>query len=211
MRAASVLSVLLLTSLLPGVARGDACRDEIAALYAEGGAMDPFARPPHRQTVRELTADGTETRVNVSLFETPMRTIAGVPAENRFTMAIGRDLWNGPSMDGPWTPLGYQMPEGREEAMRLGLRQNAANLADTDCLGADGDGRLVYSYRTQTDPDASGVYSGAFYTVRVDPDSGRAMRIEMTDFVNSWTEGVSTDRHEITLDYDPSIRVLPPE
>ena len=88
-----------------------------------------------------------------ALFDGPLKTIAGVAAENHFTMAIDRDLWNGPSLDGPWTGVDYQFPEGREEQMRAALAQNRANLTDTACHGTE-DGLLHYTWRTQTDKDA---------------------------------------------------------
>ncbi len=203
------VSVCLMLFFAPPAIAAD-CRDEIVALFDDGGAMDPFARPPHRQTVYQYDANGQETRVGLNIFEDPLRTIAGVVAEGHFTMAIDADIWNGPTPEGPWTKLDYQMPADRGDAMRRATGQNAANIEDPECFGDEG-GLTKYAFRTQTDPDETRGYFGAHYTVWIDPDPGRAMRIEMTDFVNSWTEGVSKERHDIRLEYDATIRVLPPE
>jgi hypothetical protein len=196
-------------SLAPLPALADPCTEEIAALFS-GGAMDPFARPPHRQEVTEYDEAGTETRRNLNIVETPLRTIAGVNGE-QFTLAVDRDLWNAPAPEGPWTPLGYQMPEGREAAIRASAEQHAANLSETACHGADAEGLLHYVYRSRTDEDASGNYHGGLYEIRVNPGTGRVERMEITDFVNAWTEGVSRARHEIVFTYDDTIRVTPPE
>lgn len=201
------LFALALAAASPAL--GDACRDEIAALY-DGGALDPFARPPHRQTVQQFDANGTPTRTNLNLVETPLRTIAGVNGE-QFTMAIDRDLWNGPTPEGPWTALGYQMPDGREEGLRAGMAQEAENLTDTLCHGTTDAGLVHYTYRTQTNPDAQGMFYGARYDTFVDPASGMPARMEMTEFVNSWTEGVSGERHVIDFEYDPGLRVVAPD
>ncbi len=207
---AAILAAAL-AALPPAIAAADACRDEIAALYDAGGALDPFARPPHRQHVREFGADGAELRVGLNLFETPLRTIAGIPAESQFTMAVESDLWNGPSIEGPWQKLDFQAPEGRGDAMRASMEEERANLTDTECHGPDADGLLHYTYRTRTDPDSNDVFYGALSDLWIDPETGQAMRMEKTEFVNSWTEGIAPGRQEITFEYDGNIRVTPPE
>ena len=118
------VSACLAALLLAAPAVADPCLEEIAALFDDGGAMDPFARPPLHQFTQEYDTDGNPTRLNEALFDGPLKTIAGVAAENHFTMAIDRDLWNGPSLDGPWTGVDYQFPQGREEQMRAALAQN---------------------------------------------------------------------------------------
>lgn len=203
----AILALGLVLAPLPALA--DPCTEEIAALFA-GGAMDPFARPPHRQQVTEYDETGTETGQNLNIVESPLRTIAGIGGA-QFTMAVDRDLWNAPAEDGPWTPLGYQMPEGREASIRAAAAQHAANLAETACHGADAEGLLHYGYRSRSDEDANGTWHGGFYEIWVDPKSGQLARMEITDFVNSWTDGVSRARQVIAFDYDDAIRVTPPE
>ncbi len=203
------LTLTALVTVLAAPALADACRDEIAALY--DGPLDPFQRPPHMQIVRVLDAEGTETRVYHNTIQTPLRTMSGIRAENFITLAVDRDLWNGPSEQGPWTKNPAQMPEGREEAMRLAYAQQKANLTDTVCHGETAEGLLHYTYRTQTDPDATGGFYGSLDQIWVDPRMGQIVRFELTEFVNAWSEGVSQERHLIEVVFDPTIKVDPPE
>jgi len=202
-----VLTALLTTLTTPALA--DACRDEIAALF--DGPLDPFQRPPHMQIVRVLDAEGTETRVFHNTIQTPLRTLSGIRADHYFTLAIGRDIWTGPSEQGPWTKNAAQMPEGREAAMRTAYAQQQANLTDTVCHGETAQGLLHYTYRTQTDPDATGGFYGSLDQIWLDPDMGQIVRFELSEFVNAWSEGTSQDRHLIEVIFDPAIEVNPPE
>ena len=205
----TALGATLLAALTAAPVLADACRDEIAALY--DGAIDPFQRPPHRQIVQVYDADGNPTRQYLNTIETPLRTIAGEPAASYFTMAIDRDLWNGPSPEGPWTQNPAQMPEGREETMRGQYAELRENLTDTVCHGTTADGLVHYTYRTQTNPDDTGGFFGSLDQIWLDPDTGQIVRFELTDFVNAWTEGVSKERHVIEVEFDPTIKVDPPE
>lgn len=187
----------------------DGCRDEIAALY--DGPLDPFQRPPHRQVVQVHDADGNALRQFHNTIETPLRTISGEVASQHFTLVVDRDIWNGPSPEGPWTANPAQMPEGREEAMRTQYAQLRANMTDTVCHGTDADGRISYSYRSQTDKDATGSFFGSHDRIWIDPDTGQIVRFELTDFVNAWSSGVSAERHVIEVTFDPSIKVKRPD
>lgn len=195
-------------SLPAAPALADACRDQIAALY--DGPLDPFQRPPHRQEVQMYDAEGNATRLMSNTIETPLRTIAGETATNYFTMVIDRDMWNGPSPEGPWTSLGMQTPDGREEGLRRAYAEQRENLTDTVCHGTGDDGLIRYTYRTKTDLDANGVFYGGLDTITIDPVHGQIVRFEMTDFVNSWSEGVSKERHDIEVIFDPTIKVTAP-
>lgn len=192
----------------PAPALADACAAEIAALF--DGPLDPFQRPPHRQIVTVLDAEGTQTGVMLNTVETPLRTIAGQTAHNWFTMAIDREFWNGPTPEGPWTKNAALMPEGRAEQISLATAQQKANATDMVCHGPDAQGRLRYTYRTQTDPDANGTYFGALETVTLDPALGQIVHFELREFVNSWSEGVSTEVQMIEVQFDDSIKVDPP-
>jgi len=205
-----LLRCAIVAGLTAGPVAADTCRDEIAALF-DGGALDPFARPAHRQTVEQYDAGGALTRTGLNIFETPLKSIAGEVAAGHFTMAIDRDIWNGRSPDGPWEKLGVRMPEGREADLRTAMAQEAANLTDATCHGATSDGQIHYSYRTRTDPNADGMFYGALHDTFVDPSTGLPVRMVMTEFVNSWSDGVSQDRHVITFDYDSSITVSVPD
>lgn len=186
----------------------DACAAEISALF--DGPLDPFQRPPHRQIVTVLNAEGAETGVMLNTVETPLRTIAGQTAHNWFTMAIDREFWNGPTPEGPWTKNAALMPGGRAEQMANATAQQKANLTDTVCHGPDDQGRLRYTYRTQTDPDENGMYFGALETITLDPALGQVVHFELREFVNSWSEGVSTELQMIEVQFDDSIKVDPP-
>ncbi len=198
-----------LLALAPISAAADACRDEIAALY--DGPLDPFQRPPHMQIVQVYDAEGNPQRVFHNTIETPLRTMSGIRAEKFFTLAIDRDIWNGPSEEGPWTKNAAQMPEGREEAMRQAYAEQKANLTDTVCHGETDDGLIHYTYRTQTNPDATGGFYGSLDQIWLDPEMGQIVRFELTEFVNAWTESASKERHEIEVVFDPTIKVDPPE
>jgi len=200
---------LFLCTIGPTAAVAETCRDDILALFQ--GPLDPFQRPPHRQDVRVLDADGTEIRVMLNTVETPMRTIAGQPSAQFFTLAIDQDVWTGPSPEGPWTASPSTLPADRADAMRGAQAQQIANLSDTQCLGPDGAGNLRCSYRTQTDPDATGSYFGSLDTITVDRTSGHVIRFEQTEFVNSWTDGVSHERWVIDVTFDPTITIARPE
>lgn len=201
------LTTLMIT--LPGIAMADPCLDEVHALF--DGPLDPFQRPAHSQTTMIFDESGTQTREMLSLIETPMRTIAGEPSANWFTMAIDHQVWNGPSPEGPWTKTGLEMPPDREDTMRRAHQENKENLSDVTCHGADGSGRIVYSYRTQTTPDATGSFFGSLTTVTYDPGIGQVIEFDQTEMINAWTEGVSGERWVSTVTFDPTIKVTAPE
>ena len=62
------VSACLAALLLAAPAVADPCLEEIAALFDDGGAMDPFARPPLHQFTQEYDTDGNPTRLNEALF-----------------------------------------------------------------------------------------------------------------------------------------------
>ncbi|MDJ0629773.1 MAG: hypothetical protein QNJ44_16055 [Rhodobacter sp.] len=198
-----------LAVILTVPAAADTCRTEIAALFS--GPLDPFQRPPHRQIVQIYDADGTATRLYRNTIESPLKTIAGEPAANFFTMAIDRDLWNGPSETGPWTKNPAQMPDGREATLRRQYAEQRDNLTDTVCHGQTEDGLLHYTYRTQTTPDATGSFFGSLDQIWIDPDTGQIVKFELAEFINPWTEGVSPERHVIAVEFDPTIKVDAPD
>lgn len=201
--------LLLLILPLAAPAWADACRDEIAALH--DGPLEPLNRPPHKQITTVYDPDGSVVYDLVSLVKTPLRTISGQESANWFTMAIDRDVWNGPSLDGPWTANAAQMPEGREAQMRQLTLDFKANLSDTVCHGPDESGNPRYTFRTQSNPDATGAFFGSLDTVTLDATSGEAIRFERTEFVNSWTEGVSMQVWVSENIYDATITVSPPQ
>lgn len=197
----------LFAPLLANPAFGDACREEIAALF-DGGAMDPFARPPHVQTVKEYNAEGVLQRENFNYSETPMRTIAG--SGGHYTMAIDTKVWTGPSPEGPWTDTGQSLPEDRDQTMVTFTKQTQANLVDTVCHGTDAEGYLHYTYRSKTDPDENGMFFGALSEIWVNPKTGHVEKMQMSEFVNSWSDGVSDNQQTLEFDYSQTVKVDPP-
>lgn len=209
---AAALGLALLAN--PQPARAGECADEVRALWDEGGAMDPFARPPHRTTNTVHDADGTVLRVYDSVIETPLRTISGVRGTH-MTMAIDNDAWNGPDVDGPWTAI-QGLPGDRRAGLEADRIQRRANLSDVQCPGLvarDAETYLAYGYTTRNDPDEAmgGFWYGSTDMVYLDPESRLPMIIEMTDFVTSFAPEPNPERHVVVFDYDPSIKVNPPE
>lgn len=187
----------------------DTCRAEIVALFQ--GPLDPFQRPPHKQMTTAYGSDGTVLFELLSHVETPLRSIAGQPSANWFTMVIDEEMWNGPSVDGPWTLNAAKMPAGRDAQLKQVTQDNIENLTDTACHGASSDGHVRYTFRTKSNPDAAGTFFGALYTITFDPGSRQVIRFEQTDFINSWSDGVSKDRWIIDVVFDPTLTVRPPE
>ncbi len=202
---------ILITALclaLPSGAMADACHDEIKALFV--GPLDPFQRPPHRQITKVFDAQGNEIREMLSIVETPMRTIAGQPSANWFTMSIDDKVWNGPSVKGPWTDTGALMPADRDMAMQRTNIELAENLTETQCHGPDETGLIGYTYRSVTDPDANGGYFGSLDRIKLDPERNQIVEFDRTDFISSWAPDVSKERWLITVEFDPLITVSPP-
>lgn len=211
------LRPLLLVSmaLAPVQAVADACRERIAAAF-DGGPLDPRDRPPHRQTTTVLAQDGVEIRVFDTVMESALRSLSGVRGSGTYTLVIDRQSWTGPAPDGPWSKAPNLLPDDRMDQIDRIRRQEQANLSDTACPGAqelNGQGVEVFVFTTRTDPDPSmgDAWYGARNTVYFDPDTNRVLRWEMTDFRNSWSSGIGTERHVILYDYDSSIRLPEPE
>lgn len=55
------------------------------------------------------------------------------------------------------------------------------------------------------------LHTGSLETVTLDASSGEAIRFERTEFVNSWTEGVSMQVWVSENTYDTAIKLRPPE
>ncbi len=54
----------------------DDCANTIAALYDDGGAMDPFSRVPHVQTVSRFDSEGvSKERHEISFAYDPALTV----------------------------------------------------------------------------------------------------------------------------------------
>jgi len=209
----SLLAAGLLVTA-PGLATAQDCIAQVRALWAEGGPLDPYQRPPHRHvnTVRDAT--GAVTRVFTSIIETPLRTVAGIPGTH-MTLAIDNEVWTGPGETGPWTAQpGFD--HDRRAAHLADQAQRQANLEDVACHGTverDGSAYLSYGYTTRTDPneEMGGAWYGSTDTVFIDPETGQVMIWEMGEFRSSWAPEPDGETHEIVYEYDPALRVVRPE
>lgn len=211
MRPFLVLCWALCWVVSPAIA--DTCRDEIAALH-DGGALDPFERPPHRFDTVVTGADGGLRWEMHTVFDTPLRSISGLRG-GTFTLMIDDRTWIGPGPDGPWTEAPNHNPADMAAFHRKTRDQQAANLRDTACLGLverDGQSLLAYRFTTQTDPDPDqgGSYFGATYTAFVGAGLGRLVRLEQRGQFSHFQPESGTDTWVSTYSYDPDIRLVPP-
>jgi len=105
------------------------------------------------------------------------------------------------------------MPDDPADFARIARDDMAANLTDADCPGmietADGP-RLVYRFRTRTNPNEFDSWFGAFHEVTIDPGAGRVVQIVLTEEVASWAPEPSDAMKITTVSYDDSISIAPP-
>ncbi|MBP0483661.1 hypothetical protein [Sagittula salina] len=213
--ALTMIPVTILTAVLPGAAMAEDCRDRIAALFEDGGALDPFSRPPHSYVATTYDAGGAVKWIYQARYETALRMIGGTEGGNRILM-IGPDTWTGPSPEGPWTAAPNQNPPDMEAFFRAHMAASVKNLDRTDCAGVveiDGLRLVKFTYVTRTDPapEAGGAWFGALYTAYIDPDTGRLMRQDTAESVAHYASEPSTDLQVTLYTYDPTITIPTPE
>ncbi len=192
-------------------ALADACRNEIAALY-QGGALDPFGRPKRREITMSVQPDGTQALITDVMWEAVTRSITKSGANHFLT--YDRQMWMGPSFDGPWTPSPSALPEDFEAMTRAQADENAANLSETACMGemSFGGQRLRrYAFRTHTDKTARDSWFGGYHTVSINADTGQMVRMEIREMVSSWAPEPTKHMHVTTVDYDVNFAVTPPQ
>lgn len=199
---------------LTETARADDCHDEVSALY-DGGTLDSFARPAHRQIKRVFSAEGDLKYIFDIVVETPLATIAGIRDGGQFIMAVGNNTWMGPTLDGPWT-AGTDMQGDMEAAQRQVVTSQQKNLKDVECLGLterDGATYQTYRFRTKTDPSPERGESwwASYDTIWLDPETRQVAIWELTEHEASWAPETNMEVHVIEFEYDPAIRVAPPE
>ncbi|WP_110030065.1 hypothetical protein [Hoeflea marina] len=196
-------------------ARADACLDEFRALFA--GEMDGFSRKPYRSVKTVYGEDGKQQLVFDNIVETPFETISG----NRggpFGLVVDREVWTGPTMEGPWSPSPYPstFPPDRKAAYEESKARQIAALGNTVCLGeVELEGRTYLHYEFSRLPPENKAAAPMWFAesdkVWLDPASKQVARWEMTDFQTSFLPGISKERHVEVFSYDDSIRVDPPE
>jgi len=211
MRFMPALACALALPLMPGGANAD-CTAEIAALF-DGGPLDPFARPNRREVTLNRAADGSETPHSDVLWDGVERSINCMA--HGCTMIIGQEAWmGGTSHDGPWTQAPTQMPDDPADFARITRDDMAANVTEAECLGeieTDAGPRLVYRFRTRTNPNEFDAWFGAFYEVQIIPGENLVAQIELSEEVAHWAPEPSSDVKTTTVTYDDSISIVKPE
>lgn len=207
--------LLLFPLALPAHAQDTACQDRIAAMF-DGGALDPYTRPAHNYTNTVLTPDGDMRYQFFAIWDSPARRISGVNGSGSFVLIIDNDSWTGPSPEGPWTAAPNMLPENYDDVQRRQQAQMVKNLSETACPGRVEVDDIPYEnvrFFTKTDPEeaSDGAWFGSRNSVFIDPDDGRVMRWEMTDFVSSFAPEVSRDIHVQIFTYDDPISISRPD
>ncbi|WP_420411784.1 hypothetical protein [Roseibium sp.] len=208
-----LLALLIIAT--PQTASAETCHETIAGMF-EGGALDPFVRPPHRLTNTVTDAEGNFVRRYLTRWQTPFRSVSGVEGGGLFALVIDADSWTGPSLDGPWTKSPNSLPADHNDVRKAQHNQEKANLTDGKCLGTvdlDGSNYDVVSYVTKTDPNPkmNDMWFGARHTVYIDPETARVMRWESTDFVSSFAPNMSKEVQVQIFEYDPDLVIPRPE
>ena len=210
MRHIVIFSLVCLSAIASTPAAAD-CAAEINKLF-HGGAWDPFTRENRRETTVVRRPDGTETPSSDVLWDGPIRSINCTP--NGCFMAIGSATWKGSSFDGPWTPAGDTGVSDPREFVRATNARLAASVSQPECPGAtdlDGQETVLYRFHSKPEPNEYGSWWGGRYSVWVDPDAKRILRIELAEGIASWAPKPSDDVKVTTIIYDSSIKIDDPK
>lgn len=204
----------MILALLPAPGLADDCRDHVAALF-DGGALDPFATPPHALETTTYGPDGVVRYVYHGRIETPVRMVGGIDG-GTMALIVGNDSWMGPSLDGPWTAAPNMVPADHEGFVRTQTAQKVANLDRVDCAGVvdlDGAPREKLEFFTKTDPNdaVGGAWFGGMNTVYIDPETGQVARWDTYDSVAHYQADPSPDRQVSLRRYDAEISVNAPD
>lgn len=202
------LASLAATTVTPAAAD---CASEIDALF-DGGAWDPFARENRRETTVIRHPDGSETASSDVLWDGPIRSINCTP--NGCFMGIGSGTWQGPGFDGPWTRSGDTGVKDPEAFVRATTARLAASVSEPECLGAtdiEGQSAQLYRFLSKPEPNEYGSWWGGRYSVWIDPDASRVLRLELAEGIASWAPTPSADVQVTTITYDDSIQIEEPK
>lgn len=187
------------------------CAAEIDTLF-HGGAWDPFSRENRRETTVIRHPDGTETPSSDVLWDGPIRSINCTP--NGCFMAIGNAFWTGSTFEGPWIRSNDAGTGDPEAFVRGTLARLAASVSEPECPGAtdlDGQSAVLYRFFSKPEPNEHGSWWGGRYSVWVDPDADRLLRLELADGIASWAPAPSDDVQVTTIVYDDAIHIEEPE
>jgi len=192
--------------LLPFAASAD-CADEIDALF--DGPLDAWQRPPHAQLQTTHEADGSVSAVTDNLVETPLRSMGGVRDSGFFAIVIDRRMWQAAGPEGPFSFVGEVLPEDREARQRQLEADRRANATEQECFGEvtleDGRTAMKYAFRSRSNPDPSGVWTGAHHTIFVEPSGARVIRWEFRDNMAHYAP--EPDDKTIVTEFDYSVPV----
>lgn len=203
------LSAVVLFTPLPVVAQS--CDETLTALFTTG-SFNPFNRPSWKERTVQITEDGTETHVVDATWQDPTRVLSF--SNGSYSISVGSQMWTSTSEDGPWTAANAILPEDMAEFHRLHNEALMRNMTDVSCPGTeviDGREMAKYIYRTQTDPNEYGSWFGGLYTSYVDAETGLLMRVEIRESIASWAPNPAEGVNVTVLEYDPTIKVDPPE
>lgn len=209
MRNAAVFC-LIFSTMATTPAAAD-CAAEIDKLF-HGGAWDPFARENRRETTVILHPNGSKTPSSDVLWDGPLKSINCTP--NGCFMQIGSASWKGGGFDGPWTKAGDSGVKDPEKFVRNTNARLAASVSEPECLGAtdlDGQNTLLYRFLSKPEPNEYGSWWGGRYSVWVNADANRILRIELAEGIASWAPEPSKDVQVTTIVYDNAIKVEQPK
>lgn len=129
-------------------------------------------------------------------------------------MGIGSASWQGPSFDGPWTRSNDTGISDPEEFVRATNERLAGSVLEEECLGEtqlDGKSAQLYRFLSKPEPNEYGSWWGGRYSVWVDAQASRILRIELAEGIASWAPTPSEDVQVTTIVYDEAIRIEEPE
>lgn len=210
MRYYMICCVVCLTATAATPVSAD-CAAEIAKMFS-GGAWDPFTRGNRRETTVLRHPDGKESPSSDVLWDGPFKSINCTP--HGCFMAIGNASWKGSSFDGPWARSGDTGTVDPETFVRGTRDRLAASVAEAECLGTadlDGQGAVLYRFFSKPEPNEYGSWWGGRYSVWVDMENDRLLRIELAEGIASWAPKPSKDVQVTTIVYDDAIRIEEPK
>ncbi|OWU86181.1 hypothetical protein ATO6_04850 [Oceanicola sp. 22II-s10i] len=188
------------------------CAQEIDALF--DGPMSSFARPPHTQVMTAFAADGSEEAVVDQWVETPLRYASQTRGQAVVMLIDETKMWSGPTLDGPWTPMGTPLPNGRREWQEKQDADRRANVTEPECLGAqdlNGTAVTVYRFHTKTNPDEFGAWFGGRQTIFVEEATGHLLRTELRDSTAHYQPTPDGKTVVIDMTYDPDLKLVVPD